>query len=53
LEEEKINQTNAQKLDNPSHQISRRMFDQNGIAGILLARLPINRSLNMVIDPNI
>jgi hypothetical protein len=29
------------------------MFDQNGIAGLLLCRLPINKNLNLVVDPTI
>jgi hypothetical protein len=53
LEEEKINQVSNKKNEHPSYIATRRMFDQNGIAGILLAKLPITRSLNMVIDSNI
>jgi hypothetical protein len=29
------------------------MFDQNGINGLLVARLPITKKLNLVVDPNI
>lgn len=29
------------------------MFDQNGLAGLLLARLPISSSLNVTIDSGI
>ena len=29
------------------------MFDQNGISGLLLSKLPISKNLNIIIDLNI
>lgn len=34
-------------------QNARRMFDQNGIAGLLLSRLPVSKDLSIIIDHNI
>jgi len=47
IEENVCNKANHSQLQ------IRRMFDQNGISGLLLSRMPITSNLNVSIDPSI